>query len=165
MSAQTQTVARAEDFGIDPLRLEEEWQGQAQRTYNAGAAVADAERAASMAKNELDAEMAEASAEVRANPAGFGLAKITDDSVKSAVATVSRVLRAKQNLVDAEHVLGLAKAAYNAGEHRKRALTCLVDLWVREYYADPREGRASLDDVRSRGARRREERGRDGGGT
>ena len=58
----------------------------------------------------------------------------------------------------ARHDLAVANAAVNALEHRKRSLSLLVELWIREYYtadATPRPRSAEAEEFGKKAARTR----------
>lgn len=124
-------------FDIDPQRLDEEWLGHSQMVYNAGARVADAEKEFDDAKAILNQMRADIANQVRGNPAEYGCVKTTEQIVEDAVLSQPEHRAAVKRVNAANYALGMAKAASLALEHRKRALTLLVELWEREYFSDP----------------------------
>ena len=146
---------------IDPLRLDDEWVDQP-RTYHAWAVrAADAQAAFDRAKSELDLVTADLGKQIRDNPQEFGLAKVTEGSIEEAIKTQSIYAHAVEDMNERRHAMGIAQAAVQALDHRKRALSMLVELWVRDYYSRPHDdapteaGEAYRKQVaRTRGRRR-----------
>lgn len=124
-------------FSVDPLKLDEEWQSHPQMVYNASKEVADRQYAFDCAKTEFEQTKAELSDLIRRNPEQYTNGKATVDAIASAVILQPEYRRGSDRVDDARHTLGLAQAASTALEHRKRALTMMVELYVREYYSDP----------------------------
>lgn len=156
------------DFGvnveIDPLRLEEEWMRHPQMVLNICTKVAELQYEYDQAKFNLNQITANLNRDIRESPAQYGISKVTESAIEISVQTQPEYAAAVKKLNEASHYLQLANAASNALEHRKRALTCMVDLWVKDYYSDmatmPRTDAlsdAERREVRSRGRRRREQ--------
>lgn len=132
---------------IDKQRLDVEWREQPLAYWDWAKKVADAQLAYDDAKSQLSVEKAEIELDVRSHPDNHGLAglKITEGVVSSAVETNPIVRRLEKNLRNAKYNLDIAKAAVEALEHRKRALTMLVELWIRDYYSDPKPPSVDAD--------------------
>lgn len=122
---------------INRLRLDEEWQGQAQQFYTWSAKYAEAQQKLDAAKLDLTVHEGELNKEIRKNYKDFGLEKATDDTVKAAISSHTDTIRYSNKVNEARYALNMADAAVQALEHRKRALTQLVELWIREYYSEP----------------------------
>lgn len=150
---------------IDKYRLDVEWQMQPQQMYVWAKKAADAQLALNSAKSSLDLIDAGLDKEIRDNPETFEISKLTNEVVTKTIETQPPHVAAVRKVNEAHHVLRIAEAAVNALEHRKRALTMLVELWVKDYYSDKsRNTPAALSEeggdfnkeaVRNRGARRR----------
>ena len=122
---------------IDPLRLDQELIGQASQYYLWSKKTADAQMQYDAAKSQLSLLTAQLGLEVRKHPEFFNLSgKPANDVVDAVVVTQSEYQSAQAAVDKARHDLGLYKSAVDALDHRKRALTLLVDLWTREYYID-----------------------------
>ena len=124
---------------IDPLRLEWEWTHHSEQVSHFAREEADAQFKYDQAAAKLDVRKAEIDLEVRESPADFGLSKLTETTVAAAVGSHPDVKIGVKRVIDARHERDIARAALRALEHRKRALSMLVELWVREYYASPNE--------------------------
>jgi hypothetical protein len=154
---------------INELLLEEEWTKHSQMVYNVGAYVAKLQFAADQAKYEFDVECAEIDQDIRRAPGKYAVEKVTEGSVLAAMRVTPEYRAAHSNLLNARLELQHAQAAANALEHKKRALSMLVDLYTHEYYCESGRGssggngqmteeerEAEKKDIRSRGRRRRE---------
>lgn len=121
---------------IDELRLDKEWLDQPLQFYRWSKITADAQFKLDSAKSEFALTEAEVSREIRDKPEAYGLSKVTDKAIDATVQTQPEYVAASKAVDRAKHELAIASAAVAALEQRKRALTMLVELWVREYYVD-----------------------------
>ena len=138
---------------IDPLRLDEEWIGQPKQRQEYGERLADAQFVLDQAKSKLEVLKAELDALIRKDPAMFGLAKITEGAVATTVTAHPGIVDAVAAVNEAKHTVNILQAAVDGLEHRKRALTMLVELHGQAYFASPTTGMPA--GVKSR--RRRED--------
>lgn len=126
-------------FEIDPLRLEAEWRDHPQAVYNAASDAALRRRDFDRANEDLSLITARIQSEIRKNPAanlGEGV-KVTEDAISNCMKSDIEYMAACRKVTDARYAMNMADAAVTALEHKKRALTKLVDLWLHEYYSDP----------------------------
>jgi hypothetical protein len=150
------------DLQIDPLRLEVEWTKHPAIYGYWAEKLADAQAVLDEVKSKLDLVRATIDQEARENPGNFGIEKVTETSILNAVNLDPRMGTATKNLNEARKVVYLHKAAVDALEHKKRALTLLAELWVKEYYSElgmPKVENLTEDDkraLRRRGQARRE---------
>lgn len=147
---------------IDQNRLEDEWQDQPVQMHYWSVKVAEYQRKYDEAKREAVLIAAECAKDVRANPSDYDLDKVTEKAIEAVVPTCPEVRAADKDVIDARYELQVAQAAVTALEHRKRALSMLVELWTKDYYSSPRmpdnteaTEEYSKQEVRSRGLRRR----------
>ena len=154
---------------IDRHNLEEEWEGHPQMYHAWAKKVAGYQATYDHAKSRLSVVAAELDRDIRNDPSLFGVPqKLTETVIYNTVILQPEHKKATKELHEASHNLGIAKAAVDALEHRKRALTLLVELWIRDYYSKPSLRNALAPDdeepdkenTRTRG-RRRLERERD----
>jgi len=130
---------------IDPLRLDKEWLGQATLYFEYSQQLADARKEADAAKVEMDLTQSELELKIRENPTKFGLKdKPTEANIKAAIPSRPRYKEAQAVYFNARHKVDVLTGAVVAIEHRKRALTMLVDLHRCGYFADPKNS-ASAD--------------------
>ena len=150
------------DLTIDPMRLEEEWKRHPALYKDIADSAVEAQEIFDIAKSKLDLVEAELDDDIRQNPDEYDLVKVTETSVKSKILQDPKYKAAQSALIDARKNLGLAKAAVDAFEHKKRALTLLVELYIHDYYSEKTgNSPVSLTDeekraVRNRGRTRRE---------
>jgi len=123
---------------IDPLRLDEEWLGQPKQRQVFGELLADAQLELDTAKANLSVAQAETDREIREDPESYGVAKVTENSVATAVTVHPAVKVAVKKMNEARHRVNVLQAAVDGLEHRKRALTQLVELHGQDYYATPK---------------------------
>lgn len=148
---------------IDRLKLDEEWANQPALFYLWAKKAADAQLAHDDAKSRLDVIKAELAKACRDDPDSFDVGKVTDKAVDAAVITSAKYQKAVKQCNTARHDLAIAQAAVTALEHRKRALTMEVELYIKEYYAEPHARPLTEEGeeyerhmVRSRGRRRKQ---------
>ena len=121
---------------IDPLRLEEEWQQHpSQYGYWAEEAV-DAQDAMDRAKASFDRVSSTLDNDLRTNPDDYGIKKATEGEVKTALVRQPEYIAAQDAYLKAKKEYNKAQAALASLEHRKRALSMLVELFVKDYYSD-----------------------------
>lgn len=124
-------------FSIDPKRLDEEWRGQAQMVYNAGAEAAKLEKEYNEAKDGFEFVSATLSNDIRQQPNLYGIEKITEKAIDEAKILQPEYRAAKRKLADAQLKMDLAFVTSKSLEHRKKALEKMVDLYLREYHSEP----------------------------
>ena len=149
---------------IDRLRLEEEWVRQPNQYHNWAVLAADAQAEYDTAKSRLEVVKAELYRDIRDDPDGYDLTKVTEVALNNTIPLQPEFQMAVKRVNEAKHDLEVVKAAVDALEHKKRALTMLVELWTKEYYSEivPRIGNDNVSDfdkraIRQRARRRREE--------
>lgn len=143
------------DPSIDETRLDQACLAQPVMFDRAARQLADARRALAEAKQERDVTYAEVSLAVRDDPAAYKLTKVTEDTVKAAVAIAKPYREAVADVIRAEHRVDVLKAATDALGHRKTALESLVYLHGQNYYAAPRVPDNADTGTRDRGWGRR----------
>jgi hypothetical protein len=124
---------------IDENNLPVEWQGQANMMLQVGVDMADAQQEADEAQARFSVVVAKLDAAIRAEPAEFGISKVTETTVQHAVVRQPEHIAAQGDLFAARHTLNVMKAAVQAVQHRKSALQGMTDLWLRQWHAEPRE--------------------------
>lgn len=135
-------------FHLDPDRLDEEWVAQPSLYHEHALVLAEAREHYERAKAERDLVAAELDREVRSDPARFGLDKVTEAAVQTAVATQKRLAQATNAVITARFETDKAQAVVDALEHRKKALENLVQLRLSDYFAEPRPPKGMRDKVR-----------------
>lgn len=123
---------------IDELRLDKEWSEHSQQVLNCGIEVAECQLRYDTAESDLKLVDAKLDRMIREDPSHYGISKITEGVVTNTIIIQNEHYHADKEVNDAKYALNMAKAVSNSLEHRKRALTNLVELWLREYYSDTR---------------------------
>ena len=116
--------------------LHEDAESQAELAFRAGELAAELKAASKRGKLNVEAVEAATDREVRNDPSSFGLEKITETAVRSAVSADLRVVEAREASIEADKGADLASALSNAFEHRRSMLKIEVDLWVNNYWGD-----------------------------
>ena len=149
------------DLSIDPENITEAWEDQPAKMLEYSILSADAEHAVDEAKARLSLVDAQLEADIRTNPSGYGLAKTTEAAIASAVAGAETHKEASDALIEARHFARIYKAAVDALSHRKAALQGMTDLFMRTWYADPKQRTMSDGDPEKRVKMKRRVRRRD----
>ena len=111
---------------------------------------AEAKRDVGELKAELDVVEADLSKLVRADPAKYGIEKLTEAGLKEVVRTRKAYREAQDKLQEAQYHAELAQAVVWALEHKKRALTMLVELHGMGYFSNPKisaSGKAAVEEM------------------
>ena len=133
---------------IDRDSLHEEAERQAELAAEAGELSADLRADAKRAKLRSEEAQASADAEIRAAPEKFNLAKVTESAVASAVLLHKEVRSARSEQVEAERLAERASSLAVAYQHRKSMIQVEVELWVTNYWGDPRIRDRKMGEVR-----------------
>lgn len=107
--------------------------------------------------NRLKVVEAELSRDIRATPADYGLDKVTETAVNLVITAHPRYQKGQAALLEVRHEAKLAEAVVWALEHKKRALTLLVELHGMGYFSNPKvskEGRQAVEQMTQRRVRR-----------
>jgi hypothetical protein len=122
---------------IDELHLDREWLDQPLLIHEYSVKLADARKHQDLAKQELDLTEAELNQSVRRASSKLE-EKVTEAAIKAAVMQHETYTKAQKKLIRARHAVDVLQAATTAIEHRKRALTMLVELHGQNYFSSPR---------------------------
>jgi len=124
---------------IDETILDEEWQGHAEMAYAWAKKSAKANAEIERQKAALELTAADLDLAIRQNPGVYGLAKVTETSLKAAVVASPDYQRAKEKTIQAKHDADVIAAAVASLRDRKHALQGLVELHIAGYSAAPRQ--------------------------
>lgn len=127
---------------IDLLHLERELAEQPTQVEFWATEAANAQLEMDRAKDALAVCEADLALAMRSDPSKFGIAKLTEDAIKANVAASPVRETAAEAYYRARHTYAIAQGAVNALEHRKRALSNLVDLYLGQYFSNPKPNRA-----------------------
>jgi hypothetical protein len=133
--------------------LWEEWKRQQSLTRAAGRAKADAKHALSQAKAQLKVLGARLKLRIRTDPKEFGLDKITEDAVKSAMEVSGEYREMEAKIRRLEWEEDICSVEVSANVDRRKALENMVQLLSIEYHSE-REPRplspAAAEELRNR---------------
>lgn len=100
-----------------------------------GRAHVEAKTEAKRAKYRVELKRSEVELAIRKDPEAFGLKKVSEASVFSAVNVQKEYLRAKEEMFQAEEDADSLYVLVEAAAQRKSMIGKLVDLYVSEYYS------------------------------
>jgi len=141
---------------IDEYNLDRECISLSEDYLQAAVAAADAKRELGALENELSVMQADIGLRIRKDPASYGLEKVTESSIQSMVLMQTGELT--QRLADARHDLEIKQALVWAMEHKKRALTLLVELHGMGYFSAPKiskKGKEAVEEMTKKSVRRK----------
>ncbi len=145
------------DVEIDVDALDIQWAKQASLFGEYCMEQATARDTADRAKERLEVYDAGLGLKIRANPAQFGLEKITESSVGAVILLDKEHARLSDELNTARYQLEVIVAAVRALDQKKSALENLVRLQGQNYFAGPSVprdvGAEWIKDCEKRGAR------------
>jgi hypothetical protein len=123
---------------IDENNLLHEWKRQAALMLEYGILLADAMEDEDTAKAKLAITAAELDRDIRAAPQEYNLVKATESTVPNAITEQPEHQVATKKLHKARHRVRVLRAAVDSLAHRKSTLQGMTDLFLRQWYADPR---------------------------
>lgn len=137
---------------IDEAHLDNEWFDHPSLVEEWGHKKADADHAAKQAEDRLSLVKAEVRLRVRKYPSKYGLMeKATTDDVEAAVTCSQRFQEAQAELRSAQAESFHMKAAMEALDHRRTAMSKAVELWQMGFRSQPRiKGEPSANGRRTR---------------
>jgi hypothetical protein len=124
-------------LNIDENNLLNEWKSQASMMLEYGIQLADAMQEEDGAKAKLAVVAAEMDRDMRANPADYGIDKLTEAAISSAILVQPEHKIVTKKLDDAHHEVRILRAVVDALSHRKSTLQGMTDLFLRQWYANP----------------------------
>lgn len=124
---------------INPNELDTEWVGQSRKYMEVAQKAVDARAEVDGLKLRLEELQSRIDSAIRKNPAKYGLDKITEGGVFSAIKRVSKFVEVSKQLIEAKKESALYDQILSALDHRKKALENLVFLHGQSYFSKPRE--------------------------
>ena len=126
------------DIEIDSNALDIECLDQAKLMMKYGRISAELSLARDQAKVELDLIRAELDKKIRKDPNSYGIEKVTETALTSAIISDREYLLVQDALQKAEYEASVAKTAVYAFDARKSMLEALIKLHGQQYFAGPR---------------------------
>jgi len=135
---------------IDVFALDKNWLEQPEKYMEVAEQAADARAEVDACKIYLENLQAALDNKIRRDPQMYGLDKITEGGVSTAIKRFKSYKKAQQSLLDAKKKSGKLDAVLSALDHRKKALENLVFLQGQNYFSKPRESKAVDQNVRNK---------------
>ena len=126
-----------QDVSIDEDSLDTEWLEQPRLMLKYSRFLSQTRAELEKAKERMEITKAELDKEVRTDPESYGLAKITEGAVQSAITTSERFQKAQEKYREAQYNVNMAQSAVKAVDGKKDALENLVRLYGQQYFAGP----------------------------
>ena len=145
-----------QDLGIDKYRLDQECVTHSQLYYRYSEMTASAKNQVGVLADDLKLRMSEANIEIR-NRFTKNEMKFTEAVITAEVEKDKTVIKAKEELREAELNLARLQAGVSAFEHRKSQLDNIVKLYCAGYFSVPNgsgKPRESVNEQVSREARK-----------
>ena len=141
-----------EGLSLDINNLHVAAQNQSVLLQEVGELFADAKAEHRRKKLALDSLRAKVEIDVRTSPESYGLPKVTEGSIHSAVVMHQDVVDAQEECVQHEQYANLLSSVYDAYQHKKSMIQVETKLFLAGYWSDP-EGdveRRILDNNKNR---------------
>lgn len=126
-----------EDVRIDEQALDVEWLRQPTLMHTYSRYAAWCRTQVDEIKERLEARKAEIELDIRAHPESYGLTKITESAIQSAITLQPTYQEITEVYRNARYELEVANAAVRAIDQRKTALENLVRLLGASYFSAP----------------------------
>ena len=125
------------DVQIDETALDVEWLRQPELMLKYTRHAAECELEMGKAKENLEFVKSELDLDIRSDPEEFGLVKITEGAVASAIHQNDSYQEAHKQLLTAKFEHGVASGAVKSMDQRCKAIENLVRLHGQSYFAGP----------------------------
>lgn len=132
-------------FEIDKYNLDEGCTSQVDMMEVTATKVAKLRFAQEEAKLLVDRQQSVVDNAVRSKPSDYGLLKVTEAAVKTAVSSSRAVIEAHQALLKCKAELWTEDAKLQVLDHRKKMLESLIYLHNQGYYSEVRPDNAIAD--------------------
>lgn len=136
------TAPSAKTLLIDDAQLDKEWIRQPVLVFKYSKISAQLRQDFDSLKTQMELLKAKTEQAVRKAPIEYGVAKVTESAIASAVSLHPSVVEMQEALSKARYQHDLALGMLNALEHKRRALENLVSLHGQQYFAAPSTTRA-----------------------
>lgn len=136
-----ETLNYEEDIKIDPTALDVEWLEQAELMRKYSKHSADMKKVMDEAKERLDFKKACIEMDIRNAPENYGLSKVTEGAIQSAILLQEEYQKLAKEYGDARYEYDVSVGAVRAMDQRKSALENLVKLLSASYFAGPQAPR------------------------
>ena len=146
-------------FDLDKYKLDEAWLDQPKYMHKYSQQLADVRSELDQAKARRDVVLAEVELDVRKDPEKYQVSKVTEASVKVTVLKDERCQKMNARVLRMKHRVDVLQALVDSLHDRRKSIEKLVDLWLADYWAEPRVPKSlpndKLDDMKMAARRRR----------
>jgi hypothetical protein len=129
-----------DDLKIDQNALDHEWLNHPIKFANWAEKEVEAQFEKDKAKEKLELVKSLIDSDIRSNPAKYRLDKITETVVYGVVIQSDEYKAANEEFLQATRRARILSVGREAFDHRKKALEKLTDLYLSNYWAEPRSG-------------------------
>jgi len=134
-----------QDLAIDPNELDVQCAGQGELFFKWAEKSVEAKKEADQAKFRMEVLFSQLSNKARKDPASFGLEKLTEAGITTAVKISAEYQEAYEEWIDAKSAADMLGKAVEAMEQKKRMLEVLITLHGQQYFAGPSVPRNLVD--------------------
>ena len=125
-------------FEIDIYQLDQEWVKQPKNYYYYASEMVIARKNWEECKASKDLVEAELSKSIRSTPSEYGIEKVTEGSITTAIISDEKYQDEITSVINAKNKVDTIQAILDALEHKKKALENIVQLQLANYFAQPR---------------------------
>lgn len=156
-------MSYSKDIAIDKSQLDYEWLRQSLLYFKYSELYANAIFERDKAKERLEVVKAKIDLDIRKSPEEYGISRITEGAIASAITLDEEYVEAKNDYLNAVKEVNILAGVKGALEHKKSALETLAKLYLSGYWGEakiPAEARTkySKDDERQTEALKRNNR-------
>ncbi len=126
-----------QDLEIDPSQLDVEAAMQGELFFKWAERAAEARKRAEHSKFRLDILVATLGNDARRDPDSFGIQKVTEGSIDTAVKTSSEYQEAYEEWLETRSTAVILDKGVEAMEQKKRMIEVLITLHGQQYFAGP----------------------------
>ena len=126
-----------QDISIDHDNLDLECVDQPMLLFRYSEHLATKQAEYAKVKEEFEVLKAETDREIRANPDSFGIGKLTETIVSNTTILQPEIKDKTKELNELRYEVGIASAAVEAVQHKKRMLEVLMQLHGQKYFSAP----------------------------
>ena len=137
-----------EDILIDRFNLEVEWESHTHKFINYMEQEVEAQDIRDQLERRLELVRAEMDDLIRSKPGKYGIEKVSETAIKSAIIKSKQYREAEGEYLKALKRTRLLSGVMKAMEHRKRALSDLTSLQISGYYSGSRPSTDGISDSR-----------------
>ena len=135
----------AQDLQVDKNHLDVEWENYPDLFDKWGRKLADAIFDRDVAKDKHDLVKAELDADIRQSPAEFGIDRVTEGAIQSAILLELRYKKVRRKYNKAVRAVNRLTTGLRAISSKKAALENEVRLYLGNYFSDPVSGDENFD--------------------